>query len=367
MALIPLNIPLTNEWLDITDLLTDNFDNATGIQFYLPYEHTKTLEILVDTSGTVVIGEAEDNTGTKLDRYFLQTSTRFYTTYKYYARALETIATLSVKDLGNVVSIEGVGTYRGALNVHDADVHTEVINKLMHQHTDIVTTLTTPTAGDGSEYQIGIQDATGFTDGDYIHINTTTIETTHPVLLSSVPALPTTGPAVFTLDRRLDRSHIVGDEVRKSIVNMALQIGTLAAPQEYWIAPPPGEVWHITRLLFYMTHDLSGDLGKFGGIPALTNGILLRAKINGQYGTLSNWKTNGDMKTDMFDVVFDARSGGQGDFGTSGRGTFKEAGVVIRLDGDTNDRIELYVQDDITSIISFMMKMQGHKEGKGMI
>lgn len=257
-----------------------------------------------------------------------------------------------------------IGSLKGALNIHDADVHNQVINKYMHQHTGVTTTLTAATTGDGTEYQIEIADADGFADLDYIHMNGGSPETTHPQIISSVPALPTTGPAVFTLDRRLDVAHSIGDAVEKSIINMASQDGTMAAPQEYWVGPIAGEVWHVTRILFEMTHDVSGDLGKFGGIPALINGVLFRARINGQYGTFTNWKKNGNIKTDMYDVEFDARSGGQGLFGTSGRGSFYRAGAVIRLDGDTNDRLELYIQDTMTGLglNTFTMKAQGHPE-----
>jgi hypothetical protein len=256
-----------------------------------------------------------------------------------------------------------IKSLKGALAVYDADVHNVIVNRYLHQHVDAVeTTLTADTSGDGTVYQIPIADATGFALGDYLHVNTTSTETTHPAIVASAPALPTTGPAVFTLDRRLDKAHLAGDLITKAIVNMASQAGSLTTPQEYYIEPTVDEVWYLYRILFVMTHDTGGDLGKFGGITALTNGVLIRAKINGQYGTLTNWKINSDMKVDMFDVEFDSRSGGQGSFGTSGRGTFKNTGASLRLDGASGDRLEVYVQDDITLLNTFTMKAQGHLE-----
>lgn len=252
-----------------------------------------------------------------------------------------------------------IGSLSGALNIHDADVHNSVINDFAHQHTAIFTTLTANTLADGSQYQIQVLDATGFTVGDYLHINTTTVETTHPILLATTAA---TGPATFTLDRRLDKAHLIGDEVRKAIIDMSILVGTLASPQEYVFGPPAGEVWHITRLLLTMVLGTAGDLGLFGNLPALTNGLVLRAKVSGQYGTFTNWKTNGDIAGDMYDISFDARSGGGGSYGARGRGTFTNAGAVIRLDGTLGDRIEVYIQDDITSLDSFDIKFQGHKE-----
>lgn len=249
-------------------------------------------------------------------------------------------------------------TDQHVLNVHNADVHNQIFNKYMHQHTATTTTLAAPVAGDGTVYQITVADSTGFLAGDYIHINTTSVETTHPSITDI------TGN-VITLDRRLDKAHEIGDEVLKVIINLASQNGTMASPQEYWMAPENGSVFHVARLLFEATHDSASDLGNFLSIPELANGVLLRARVNGQYGTFTNWKRNGHMKTDMFNVESDPRSGGQGSFGTSGRGTFTQAGGVVRLDGSLGDRIELYVQDTLLGLglNTWTMKMQGHYEG----
>jgi len=248
-----------------------------------------------------------------------------------------------------------VGSLSGALNTHDADVHNIVINKLLHQHAATATTLSVATVGDGTEYQLTFTSVVGFAAGDYLHIGGTPTETTHAKILAIVGN-------VVTLDRRIDFAHTTGTSVAKAVVNMASQIGTLATPQEYFIAPSAGEVWHLTRLLFSMTSSSNGDLGTFSGIPALTNGVLLKVRINGQYGTFSNWKTNADIKADMFDVEFDTRAGGGGTYGVSGRGTFTAAGAIVRLDGDTNDRVEVYIQDDLTGVNEFTMKLQGHTE-----
>lgn len=253
--------------------------------------------------------------------------------------------------LGNELS-----SLRGALDVHIADVHRSIINQYIHQDTAVQTTVAVQTAvGDIS---FTVADSTGFTVGRSIHINTTGIETTHPSIISIVGN-------VITIDRPLDKIHLIGDEVNQVVINMAQtgQIGTLASPQIYVGEPPPGEVWHITRLLFSMTHGLAGDLGLFGSLPELVNGVVLRSKVNGQFGTLTNWKNNGDIKTDMFDVEFDSRSGGQGSFGTSGRGTFIRTGAILRLDGDQGDQFQVLVQDDITALDVFDMKLQGHLEG----
>ena len=252
-----------------------------------------------------------------------------------------------------------IGSFGEALNIHNADVHTVIIDKYIHQHTATVTTLTTTVVWDGTEYTIDVADSTWFLAWDYLHINTSSVETTHPIIISINNP---TWPATFTLDRRLDLTHAIWDEVRKSLVNMAPQIWSLATPQEYFVWPQAWEVWHITRLLFSMTHPTAWDLWKFWNLTALTNWVVLRAKVNWQYWTLTNWKTNADIKSDMYDVDFDLRSWWGWDYWTSWRWTFTNAWAVVRLDWDNADKIELYVQDDISWLNFFTMKFQWHFE-----
>lgn len=246
-------------------------------------------------------------------------------------------------------------TFKGAADVHDADVHNIMVNKVLHFHTATTTTLAVETTGDGTEYQITIDDPTGFAIGNALHIENGAQEPTH----SKITAI---AGSVFDLDRRIDLAHPIGAEVTKSVNDVNSIVGTLATPIIYWAGPVPGEIWHIERALLAMAHDTAGDLGKFGNLAALANGAIIRIRTNGTYRTLSNWKNSGDMKTDMYDVDFPPRSGGGGNYGTTGRWTFKKAGIVIELNGDTDDRFEMLVQDDITdsALGFFNMKIQGH-------
>lgn len=256
-----------------------------------------------------------------------------------------------------------ISSLKGAIDVHNADVHNSVINKYVRRYTGISTTLTTATTGDGTEYTIDVADVAGFALNDFIEINTADVETTMPRILASTVTLPGSGPGTFTLDRRLDIAHNIGDTVSVAVTDMSSITATLASPVTYYVEPFGSDVWHLTRLIFEMTHGTAGDLGLFGNLSALINGVILRIRINGQYFTFTNWKQNSNIKTDMFDVVFDSRSGGGGSFGTTGRGTFLNIGSVVRLDGALGDRFEVLIQDDIIALESFTMKLQGHAEG----
>jgi hypothetical protein len=242
-----------------------------------------------------------------------------------------------------------------ALNTHAVDVHNAIVNSYLHFHTATETTLAVATVGDGTEYQITVASAVGFAIGDDIHIGDGVTERTHPRIINILGA-------VLTLDRRLDKAHAIGTPVEKVYLDMSINAGTLAAPIVYWTGPAAGEVWHLTRIILALVHGTAGDLGLFGNLTALTNGVVVRVRSNNAYILYTNWKTAADIKMDMYDVEFDTRSGGGGSYGTSGRGTFTRSGAVLRLDGAQGDRLEVMIQDDVTALDFFGVKAQGHLE-----
>jgi len=261
--------------------------------------------------------------------------------------------------LGNPISsVYDPNTDTYVLNIHDADVHNVAVNRYVHQHSATETTIST--ASLVNDYIINVANTAGFAIGDSLHINTGSVEFTHP----AIKAIGAGTPGTFTLDRRLDKAHDIGDEIAKAVINISSQIGTLASPQLYIAFPEPGEVWHVTNFTLAMGHGSAGDFGKFGDLAALTNGVILRAKVSDNYGTLTNWKTNGDINIDTGELSFHLRSGGGGTHGTAANGAFKaRTGAVLRLDGDQGDQFELYIQDDLTGLDFFSMKVQGHLEG----
>ena len=260
---------------------------------------------------------------------------------------------------GNEVKLlDGFGnpieSFGGALGVHDADVHTRIFTRYAHmEDTSVQSTLAV--AVSANDYQVTLVDASSFGVGDYIHVNTSTTETTHPRVIAKAVNL-------LTLDRRLDKSHEIGDVVTKAIIDISgtTAAGTMLNPHIFQVVPEPDEVLDIYRMLISMTHASAGDLSLFGNLVALTNGLMVRTLKDGVYSTWSNWKSAADMKTDMYDVLFDDRASGQGVYSTSARMSFFKTGGLIRLDGATNDRLEILIQDDIRDLSFFGIKTQGH-------
>lgn len=249
-----------------------------------------------------------------------------------------------------------IGSLRGALNVHVADVHDTVINEYFHRHLGVLDTIAI--ASSKQDSIINVTNGALFSVGDEIQLSNGAEGTTFPTItVITVDAL--------TLDRPLDHAYLVGATVEIVSTNMAV-LGTLASPISFKAEPSSNEFWHVVRFLFSMTHNTAGDLGLFGNQAALTNGVVLRiykAEFS-QYGTFTLWKSNSDIKDNMYDVNFDTRSGGGGTYGTTGRGSIKiGTGAVPKVDGEQGDFIEMLIQDDLTGLVSFKQKIQGHIEG----
>lgn len=120
--------------------------------------------------------------------------------------------------------------------------------------------------------------------------------------------------------------------------------------------------WDIVRALFSITDQTAMDDAKFGGIPALAKGIVLRTK-NGITKNIFNVKTNGQFRLRNFDAEYTDRAPA-GFFGFSSRRTFggqDKNGVVLRLKAGTNDQIQIIIQDNLTALDSFEVMIQGHQ------
>ena len=250
-----------------------------------------------------------------------------------------------------------IGSYRGALSVHDADVHREIISFQLHQHT--ATTTTFSIAASAGDININLTSAAGFAIGDSLHLfNGTNVEHPHPQI---------TGLAgtVATLDRPLDHDFSIGDEITKSLVNMKVN-GSLASPQIFKVEPLASQIMHITEMSIELTHTSSGDNGLFGDLAKLTNGVVLRRYdgTTGTHSTYTVWKDNGDIYLDTSDIYYASRSGSGATHSTNSSGNLKDiAKAVLYLDGSVGDYFEVLVQDNLTSLVTFRIKVHGHYEG----
>lgn len=247
------------------------------------------------------------------------------------------------------------------LDMHPADVHDVPVNELFHRHTGVATTLAAPSLAEARS--LTVVDDTGFVNGDIFQIEetidgVTTIENTFPTIISGV------GTNTFVLDRPLDNGF--GTTATVEVVSTNMAVNGAITPVSFKMIPDTPQKWHVVRFLLGMVHTSAADDSRFGDIvDGLTNGCILRGYNGaaGQFRTFTNWKTNSDIKMDMYNLDYTIKAGG-GNFGSNGRGSIRDGtGAVPKLDSNVGSYLELLVQDDLTSLVSFYLKGQGHIEG----
>ena len=213
------------------------------------------------------------------------------------------------------------------------------------------TTLTAATALD--DYTVSVVDASLMSVGDYTGIfNIEGIRFYAGTILSI-------NVNDITFDTPIDFKYQIGDTVQCGTKEMNVD-GSIT-PQIFSLRADPGldiEV-DVTRIIIHITDNTAMDDSRFGGILALTNGVVLR-RVDGSYLNILNVKTNGEIGELAFDKTYDDRAP-SGFFGLTARLTFagqSKIGVAIRLGPDED--LQVIIQDDLTGLESFRIMIEGH-------
>ena len=251
-------------------------------------------------------------------------------------------------------SFENVSTYREALQIDAALVHRVGISEHTRRTIGAATTLDVPASS--GDTVINVAATTGFIVGDLVILyNTTITERGHFHLTAVDPGVS------VTLNRPIDNDLEIGDHMDEVQIGMN-QIGSLASPLSFRVTPIGSERFQITRILTTMLDSSAMDDGKFGGLAELTNGVIIRVCNDGVIRTLTHWRSNADLKDDMYDVTYSDKAPA-GQFGLSSRWTFTKGEFVVDLDGATGDYFEILIQDDLTDLDDFEVKAQGRLFG----
>ena len=251
-----------------------------------------------------------------------------------------------------------ISSLSGAIDVHGADPHRIVYNQYIHY--DTATTTTLAVAASSGDSQITLTSAVGFAVGDEIKLENGSQEPIFPIIKVLAGTLA-------TLDTPVSFDHPIGTTVTKIYTNLA-QAGltttaSISAPVIFTSHVPSGTVVHLTGMSVVMTDTSAMDFTTFGGTTALTNGCVLAATSNGTFGTYTNWKRNLDLNSDAFPVQYQSKVGG-GEFGLSAIYNIKSStDSIVYLNGTLGDMFEVIVQDDLTALTNFKIKLQGHYEG----
>jgi hypothetical protein len=164
-----------------------------------------------------------------------------------------------------------------------------------------------------------------------------------------------------TLDTPIDFAFQVGDTA--ACFSRDLNVDGSATNQIFSVQVGSGasQSIDITRIMLHMETASAVSLAKFGDLPSLTNGIVLR-KVDGTTFNIWNVKNNGEMKNLCYDWSPTLGSNPQQNVdGASFRYTFngpEKHGVVVRL--DPGDSLQLIIQDDLSGLTVFRVIAEGH-------
>lgn len=165
------------------------------------------------------------------------------------------------------------------------------------------------------------------------------------------------------LDSPLDFAFTTAGGCSERNDNMAVD-GSVT-PRVFSISPAgltAGTQWDVVRILGTMLDATVMDDGTFGGLAALTKGVLFRIR-NSHTQNLFNVKSNGEWKLEAFDVSYADKPPAGTNYGFAVRRTYggqSKAGVVLRLSEATSDSLEMVIQDNLTGLNEFFVCVQGH-------
>ena len=244
----------------------------------------------------------------------------------------------------------------GGLAVNIQDQHSLALDLFFIQAQGAPTTLATQ--ADPDETTLDLTDVTGFVAGNRVGL----FSTTGIFYFGNQIGAPAGN--VITVDTPIDRTFATGTTtVIRASDEMAVS-GTLAAPQIFQVGPVgagTGVEVDITRIMGYIQDSGTPamDDSKFGGMLALTNGVVLRVN-NTIMSNIWNVKTNGEIGLLSYDSIYTAAAPA-GSAGFRFRNTYAgqaKHGVTLRL--EPGDTLEILIQDDLTDLESFKMMAQGH-------
>ena len=218
-------------------------------------------------------------------------------------------------------------------------------------------TLTTLAAqADPEDKTLTLTSATGFVDGTRLGI----FSADDPDVIYLGDQIGAPAGNVVAVDSPIDQTLPVTSAVAGVTTNMA--VDGSSTTQVFQIGPVGAgstAVVDITRIMGHLLDSTAMDDGKFGGISALTNGVVLR-KNDGVMKNLWNVKTNADLELICFNFNYSDKAPG-GQFGANFRNTFGGQGahgVVLEL--LPGEYLEVLIQDDLTGLDEFRMMAQGH-------
>lgn len=143
------------------------------------------------------------------------------------------------------------------------------------------------------------------------------------------------------------------------IGNWNLAVDGSSSPITAHIPLPPSAKWDVYQINISMIDNTVMDSSKFGGIPALANGIVLRL-INGKNKNLALIFSNIGFSEQGFDITYDPKPP-SGVYGFQAKKNYHITnGISLRLDGSIGDEICLIISDSLGDLTSFDITINAH-------
>ena len=237
---------------------------------------------------------------------------------------------------------------RGNVEIAEQDQYSHTVGTLMAQGQGAPMTLASNTVVDS--YTLTMSAGHSFLAGDELLI--VEDDDSYNALVISVAG------DVITLNAPLDRIYTTSAVVLEVLSNM--NVNGSVTPQEFdvRIGATATISLDITGVRFVITDGAAMDDGKFGGIAALTRGIVLRLEHSGGTHNLFTARTNGKLGLVMDNQEYtDKAPAGENAMQCTWQ-IRNDLGVTLRL--DPGDKIVLVVQDDLTALTTFKAWVYGH-------
>ena len=168
----------------------------------------------------------------------------------------------------------------------------------------------------------------------------------------------------LTMDTPFGYPYTTGADANRGIVNM--NVDGSSTKQEFYVTAPPTAGVDVHRHIIVIEDQTAMDTALFGGITALTKGVVIAARdSDGELIQVQQAiRSNGEWAERAYDVTYDSKAP-SGFFGLRVRrswGGLDKSGAVPHMSGGLTDamKIVVIVQDLLTSLDSFRIIFQGH-------
>jgi len=263
---------------------------------------------------------------------------------------------------GDPVTIVGPLESNGAIPVNIQDQHTEIIDLRLTRHINNISILSNVAIND---YDISISSVSIPTVNQVV-----CLKEGNSFYQAEPLSVVSNGGDNYTLTMDSPFDYAFTTAAYGCISSSDLAVDGSVTPVIFRVTPTDldsGVEWDITRFILIFGGDGIGaqndapDDGDFGVTSELTRGIVIRVS-NGITKNIFNAKRNGELRARSYDLQYTEASKA-GIYSVAMRRTFagqNKNGVTIRLTSDSQDELQIIIQDDLTEMTGGMAIAQGH-------